>query len=353
MYFNPSRAMVPISLLAVAFALMLTMQTHSVSAQGATAASTAAVSAASTLGSTLSATTAATLISPTTSLTADATIVATLSSTLSLTSAATTSSTVSATLGTTVTTAAATVTTAATVAMTAPPATTMNPTANTTAQIGRPVVAPATIDLKKAAYIRALHVSPNAPAVDFYVGSQLIASNVTFGNGSGYLPVASGDVTLTVRSAGAAITTQPVGTLEIYLTTGVSATFAATGLLNGSGPTAFKVVVITSDRSPTKGKARVEVFHAAPAAGTVDVLVDNSPKLTEIKYGKPGNAPLNVPPATYHISIVATGTKTPVLIDAPNSALAADTIYTLVAVNSVTDTPNIVVLTAAPLPPAK
>ena len=121
MHFNSSREMVPISLLAVAFALMLTMQTHSVPAQGATPESTAAVSAASTLGSTLSATTAATLISPTTSLTADATIVATLSSTLSLTSAATTSSTVSATLGTTVTTAAATVTTAATVAMTAPP----------------------------------------------------------------------------------------------------------------------------------------------------------------------------------------------------------------------------------------
>ncbi len=181
------------------------------------------------------------------------------------------------------------------------------------------------------AYVRIVHASPDAPAVDVYADAAVLSPNVKFGDATEFVPVAPGDYTLAIRPAGAAATTKAVAAVDVHLVDGIAANVLAIGYLNGTGTQALKLVVITSDRSPTVGKARLEIIHAAPKAPTVDILGNGQPKLTEIKYGKPGASPLNFDPGTYNLAVVATGSTTPALIDLPNTALKADTIYTVIA----------------------
>jgi len=161
-----------------------------------------------------------------------------------------------------------------------------------------------------------------------------------------------------VRPSGSAVTTQPVFTANVVLPVGVSTDLVALGTGSGfKGPTAtpspepplatqqptpattppakqaFQLAVFTTERAPTRGRSRIEVINAAVGVGTVDVLQDNKPVLSEIKFGKMGNAPINLDPGTYHFAIAPTGKTTPVVADMASVQLKADTIYTYIVVS--------------------
>jgi LPXTG-motif cell wall-anchored protein len=80
-----------------------------------------------------------------------------------------------------------------------------------------------------------------------------------------------------------------------------------------------------------QGQARVRVVHASPDAPAVDVWVNDAKAISDVAYKEiTAYAPLDA--GTYNVKVVPAGATEPVVIEA-DLDLAADTDYTVVAVN--------------------
>ena len=77
------------------------------------------------------------------------------------------------------------------------------------------------------------------------------------------------------------------------------------------------------------GSAQVRVAHLSPDAPSVDVRVDGALVLEAVPFGAFSDY-LTLPAGTYQIEVLATGTTTPAVIDAPVT-VANDTAYTIAA----------------------
>jgi len=78
------------------------------------------------------------------------------------------------------------------------------------------------------ARLRAVHLSPDAPAVDVAADGDVLVEGLEFGNASDYLDVPAGSYTLEIRPAGA---DQAVGTFDVTLEGGVVVSAFAVGLV--------------------------------------------------------------------------------------------------------------------------
>jgi len=186
---------------------------------------------------------------------------------------------------------------------------------------------------KGEGFVRLVQASPNAGSVDIYLNNQAAASDIAFSTASDFLPQPAGTYTVEVRKAddaGAA----PLFTSKIVIAPGVSTTLVVLGSVGGDK--ALKVVPFLTERSPTMGKVRLEVIHAVPDAPHLDALSDGKPVLTGIRFGHIADAPLNLSPGTYNLSMVDSETGTS-LLDMANTKLSADTIYTVILVGTVSD----------------
>jgi hypothetical protein len=96
----------------------------------------------------------------------------------------------------------------------------------------------------------------------------------------------------------------------------------------------FAVAACSDDDNVTAPvtTARLRVVHASPDAPNVDVLVDNTPALTNVAYKVASNY-LDVPSGSRNLKVRATGTTT-VVIDG-NSTLAEGVFYTVLATGRV------------------
>lgn len=176
------------------------------------------------------------------------------------------------------------------------------------------------------AMVRVIHASPDAPAVDVYVDGNAVLTNVTFPAISNYLEVPAGLHAIAVAPAGqgaaaAVITANPT------LQGGSAYTVAAVGLLaNITGQ-------IYNDNlaAPAAGKAHVRVIHASPDAPAVDVKVAGGPTLISGLAFPTASDYLPVDATTYNLQVTPAGASA-VVIDLPNTALQAGTIYDVVAV---------------------
>jgi hypothetical protein len=182
-------------------------------------------------------------------------------------------------------------------------------------------------------YLRVIHVSPNAPAVDIYLNNTALGKPFNFGDTTDFMSMPSGRYTVDLRPAGAAASSQPIYTTDVYLAGGASVNLVALGTLGSGGAQAFKVAAFLTNRMPTQGKARVEVIHAAPNLPTIDVLHKDKTVLTEIKFSKEGDSPLNLEPGPANITAAPTGKSGASVIDLSDAKLEADKIYTVIAVS--------------------
>src|SRR5690349_10311855 len=84
-------------------------------------------------------------------------------------------------------------------------------------------------------WVRLAHLSPNAPAVDVYLYSfgnpraRLVLHHVSYGTVSPYEHVPAGDYTVSMRSAGAAATAQPLLSTGFRVSAGQAYTVAGMG----------------------------------------------------------------------------------------------------------------------------
>lgn len=176
------------------------------------------------------------------------------------------------------------------------------------------------------AHVRALHASPDAPAVDIYVNDAKVLSNVTFRTLSDYLPLDAGTYSVAIKAAG---TDTVVTSLDASVEAGKDYTIAAIGKL-----ASIKLTAFVDDGMTTADAAKLRVVHLSPDTGAVDVaLAGQSPADAPVKNLAYPDATgyLSLPAGSYDFVVRPTGTDT-VALSLPGTALAADTNYTVFAV---------------------
>ena len=180
-------------------------------------------------------------------------------------------------------------------------------------------------DVVVDAHLRVVHASPDAPNVDVLLDNTVVLSNVPYPTASGYLAVAPGTHNIKVNAAG---TTTTVINASPSLTPGTAYTVLAVGFLSS-----IQALVAVDDTTrPPSGSAKLRVIHAAPDAGNVDVLVNNSVVLSNVPF-EAISSYLVVPAGTYDIKVNAAGTSTTAI--ETSATLASGDIYSAVAIGSV------------------
>jgi len=192
-------------------------------------------------------------------------------------------------------------------------------------------------DTATPAELRVVHASPDAPAVDVVVndafGAALI-SNLPFGDFEGFVEVPADTYNVKVVPTGATTPVVINADLPLAATENYSV-FAVDTLAN------IEPLVITRDRRRIGTEAKVDIIHASPAAGNVDIYVtapgaditDLMPNFSDVPF-KASTDFVSLPAGDYDVTVTATGTKTAAIGPATIS-LAAGGIYTAVAIDEV------------------
>lgn len=182
------------------------------------------------------------------------------------------------------------------------------------------------------ARVRAVHASPDAPAVDVLVDGTVALAGVTYGQGSGYLELLSGSHRIQVNPAN---TTMSVIDATLQLDAAKDYTVIAADRVAQIGP----LVLEDDNTPPAAGQVRVRLVHGAPSAGLVDVYVTApgasltaaAPTIAGFAF-KDASGYLEVPAGDYRVRITLAGTKT-VAIDSGALSLAAGQVRTAIALD--------------------
>ncbi|MGD8869104.1 MAG: DUF4397 domain-containing protein [Gemmatimonadales bacterium] len=151
--------------------------------------------------------------------------------------------------------------------------------------------------------LRAVHASPDAPAVDVYAndGTTPLVQDLAYGEATSYVDIPEGTYNIQLRAAGSAATSMPVyETGDLTLNEGDIVTALATGFI-GSNDAAdeFRIIPLFEEFTPaTAGTARVRVVHASPDAPTVaiDVGNDGTPEVVALaRFEDTGVAGIELP----------------------------------------------------------
>jgi hypothetical protein len=156
---------------------------------------------------------------------------------------------------------------------------------------------------EQTAQVRAVHASPDAPAVDIYVegSSTPIATNVSYGDATPYVTVPAGSYNIQLRPAGADSSTDPIyETGNVSLTADAVLTAVAAGLLNSADAAdSFRIIPqFEGFATPGSGNAIVRILHAGADAPTVnlDVGADGSNEITDLaRFADTGAAGVDLP----------------------------------------------------------
>ena len=181
------------------------------------------------------------------------------------------------------------------------------------------------------AYVRILHASPDAQAVDVYVNGELQLSDVAFQDGTGYLKLSDGNANIELRLAG---TDTVAASYAASLNS--NAYYAAIAVNQASE---LDIAVLDETDVVTDGDIDLRVLHAAPAASStnVDVFVSEpdaelgaTPQVNALSYLS--NQLLEgVEDGSYQVRLTADGSSD-VIYDSGSVRVSEDAL--VVAVNS-------------------
>lgn len=200
------------------------------------------------------------------------------------------------------------------------------------------VTATELLECATAPQLRALHASPDAPAVNILVNGQAALSEVDYTEGSGFLPVTettSVQVEAIIPGGNAIVIDE---TLDLDFSTDY--TVIAVG--DVAAPIGPLVIANPTDQALTPGSFFAQVVHAAPDAPPVDVYVTtpgadltaSAPiSTTPLAYQDVSDR-LEVPAATYQIRVTLAGDPASVVFDSGELDLAADAELLIAAVEN-------------------
>jgi hypothetical protein len=182
------------------------------------------------------------------------------------------------------------------------------------------------------AWIRVLHASPDAPAVDVYVDGAKAITGLAFGQiaptaAPGYVPVPAGNHAIKVCATGST-TVCPIDVPALAVADGKRYTIAATNVL-----AQITAQVIEDGAAPNADAAQVRVVHFSADTPAVDVYVNGSKAVTALAYPK-ATGYLSLPGGDYAVKVCATGSTTVCPIDVPKLTVANGTAYSVFAIGS-------------------
>lgn len=199
--------------------------------------------------------------------------------------------------------------------------------------------------------LRIIQASSDAPGLDFYVGSTILANNIGFGSVSSYVPVNAGTYTISADTAG---TTQALASVKQTFASGTQYT-----VLVGDDDANLQETVLQDQSQPApSGQIALRFIDQNSVIGGLDVyLVPSGDTVTEvtalITALTDGNTPayINVPTGTYKLVLVPTGTvlttTTTATYTGAEVTYSAGSATTFVLVNQqLVSTPGVQVITA-------
>jgi hypothetical protein len=176
------------------------------------------------------------------------------------------------------------------------------------------------------AWVRIVHASPDAPAVDIWVDGEVAIPGLAFGEATDYVELPAGDYDVAVTPAGAGAE-DAVIEATLTLEGGMAYTVAAVGEVADIEP----LVLVDDLTAPADGMAHVRVVHASPDAPDVDVAVADGPVLIEGLAFKADSGYLPVDAMSYDLEVRPAGTED-VAIDIAGFNAEAGTVYTVMAI---------------------
>ncbi|SHG75202.1 protein of unknown function [Halobaculum gomorrense] len=187
---------------------------------------------------------------------------------------------------------------------------------------------------QETAYLRVLHASPDAPAVNVSLNNETVVTNLEFGTTTDYLAVASGEYNLTVTTAeGGDVVYAENITVDPRSVTTVAAAEQVSE--NASEP--FAPVFINDDAyTPADNESAVAVAHLSPDAPTVDVTVAGTDVVVadNVSYGSVTDY-VTVPAGNYTLEIrAATAENNGSVVATVDVELEEETAYTAYAIGS-------------------
>jgi hypothetical protein len=186
-------------------------------------------------------------------------------------------------------------------------------------------------------FVRGLHASPDAPAVDIYVNNNLIASDVIYKEFTKYFPLAGGLYNIKIYPTGK--TTNPVIDQNVNIPPRTIFTIAAIGMLSGIELSLIPEPPI--NRLPSE--TFVRVAHLSPNAPNVDVALPNGNKLfSDVEYREVTDY-IRIRPGTYELQVKQAGTNN-IILDVPNTNLRFGNIYTVYLIGVANGKPPLQVL---------
>ncbi len=126
-----------------------------------------------------------------------------------------------------------------------------------------------------AATLRSAHLSPDTPAMDIYLtkaggDTTKPSSSVSYGDVGSYQRIEPGSYTVSMRPAGAEVSTPPALSWPLDAKPGLAFTALAIGMRDS-----LEGRVLSDDLSPTPaGQARLRIIQASDRAQNVDVTAD-------------------------------------------------------------------------------
>lgn len=184
-------------------------------------------------------------------------------------------------------------------------------------------------------YVRILHASPNAPAVDVYVNNFPSFKNIAYRGFSNYVKLpGSGLYNIKVFPAGTNV--NPVINTNVFITDGKIYTIAAIGELSN-----ISLLPIEDPRIPiTPGKTSIRFVHLSPDTPSVDVTLPNGTKLfSDVSYKEITNY-TTVNPGTYTLQVRIAGNDK-VALNVPNIRVKPNRFYTVYAIGFSSKTPGL------------
>ena len=208
------------------------------------------------------------------------------------------------------------------------------------------VTATEIVDCAATPEVRALHASPDAPAVNIWVNGAPALTGVDYAQGSGFVPVVE-ENNIQVEAILPGGATAIVIDEDIALDYNTEATIIAVDTVaDNAVPGSIRALPIVnpSDSRITQGYFRAQVVHAAPSAPPVDVYVTAfdadlaasspvngaaSPLAFEAFTGQ-----LEVPAGDYQVRITLAGDPAAVVYDSGEQPFAAGADLMVVAIDN-------------------